>query len=92
MPRRGESTSNWGSTTRNSSDTRGTTAESVVIGMIKDGALIDSVAEGEEVEVVLRKTPFYAEKGGQIGDTGTSIQRQRDTSLLPIRKIPIRAS
>ena len=48
----------------------GTTAESVVIGMIKDGALVDSASEGEDVEVVLRKSPFYAEKGGQIGDTG----------------------
>ena len=48
----------------------GTTAKSTVIGMIKDGALIDSASEGEEVEVVLRETPFYAEKGGQIGDTG----------------------
>ena len=48
----------------------GTTAESVVIGMIKDGGLIDSASEGEDVEVVLRKSPFYAEKGGQIGDTG----------------------
>ena len=48
----------------------GTTAESVVIGMIKDGGLVNSASEGEEVEVVLRKSPFYAEKGGQIGDTG----------------------
>ena len=47
-----------------------TVAESEVIGMIKDGALIDSASGGDEVEVVLRKTPFYAEKGGQIGDTG----------------------
>ena len=48
----------------------GTTAESVVIGMIKDGGLVESASEGEDVEVVLRKSPFYAEKGGQIGDTG----------------------
>ena len=48
----------------------GTTAQSVVIGMIKDGGLVDSASEGEDVEVVLRKSPFYAEKGGQIGDTG----------------------
>ena len=49
----------------------GIKAKSVVIGMIKDGALIDSASGGDNVEVVLHETPFYAEKGGQIGDTGS---------------------
>ena len=48
----------------------GTEAQSIVIGIIQDGHLIDSAGEGDDVEVVLRETPFYAEKGGQIGDSG----------------------
>ncbi len=45
-------------------------ADSTVIGIIKDGELLDSAAEGDEVEIVLEETPFYAARGGQIGDTG----------------------
>ncbi len=45
-------------------------ADSTVIGIIKDGKLIDSASEGDEVEIVLEETPFYAARGGQIGDTG----------------------
>ena len=34
-------------------------------------ALVDTAAEGDVVEVVTEKTPFYGQAGGQIGDTGT---------------------
>jgi alanyl-tRNA synthetase len=46
------------------------TADSTIIGLIKDGKIIDSASAGEEVEIVLDETPFYAARGGQIGDTG----------------------
>ena len=45
-------------------------ASSVVVGLIADDEVADSVSEGEEVEVVMVATPFYSEGGGQIGDAG----------------------
>ncbi|HXN91077.1 MAG TPA: alanine--tRNA ligase [Candidatus Sulfotelmatobacter sp.] len=46
-------------------------AETRVAALRGSGALADSAHEGDEVEVFLEQTPFYAESGGQIGDTGT---------------------
>ena len=47
-----------------------TTATSIV-AVRKDGAPVDVAVEGDDVEVFLQRTPFYAESGGQIGDTGS---------------------
>ncbi len=44
--------------------------ESVVMGLVAEGRPVDSVSEGDEVEVVLKDSPFYGEMGGQVGDTG----------------------
>jgi len=45
--------------------------EAKILGIRKGGANTDSANEGDPVEVFLDSTPFYAESGGQIGDTGT---------------------
>ncbi len=44
--------------------------ESRVVGLLKAGAKVNSAQMGDEVEVVLEQTPFYAEGGGQLADGG----------------------
>jgi alanyl-tRNA synthetase len=42
----------------------------VVVALLKDGKSVDAIGAGDEAIVFLDKTPFYAESGGQVGDTG----------------------
>jgi alanyl-tRNA synthetase len=51
-----------------------------VTALIKSGEAVDEIAAGDEAEIVLDRTPFYAESGGQIGDTG--VLANEDVRLL----------
>ncbi|MGW3564451.1 alanine--tRNA ligase [Streptomyces sp. NPDC000941] len=58
------------------------TAEVTVFALLKDGERVRSATEGDVVELFLSRSPFYAEAGGQIGDTGTF--RTDDGALVDI--------
>jgi alanyl-tRNA synthetase len=44
-----------------------------VVALLKGGVAVDSLKAGDEGEVFLDRTPFYAESGGQVGDSGTLV-------------------
>ena len=45
-------------------------SESELTGILVDGVAVSSAAEGDDVEIILNRTPFYAEGGGQLADGG----------------------
>lgn len=58
------------------------TPEAKVLAFYKDGIQVESAQAGDDVLVILDKTPFYAEMGGQVGDTGVL---ENGTTLLQVR-------
>ncbi|MFC5568575.1 alanine--tRNA ligase [Lysobacter yangpyeongensis] len=58
-----------------------------VVALLKDGKAVDAIQAGDEAIVILDRTPFYAESGGQVGDTGQLAEQGvmfqvRDTQKL----------
>jgi alanyl-tRNA synthetase len=47
------------------------TTETKIVAIRRDGDGVEAAGEGDEVEVFLGRSPFYAESGGQVGDLGT---------------------
>jgi alanyl-tRNA synthetase len=43
----------------------------IVLSLLREGETVERAEEGQDVEVFLSRSPFYAEAGGQVGDTGT---------------------
>ncbi len=61
-------------------------AEGKILGLIKDEALVDSVAAGDDVLVLLDRTSFYAESGGQVGDKGQVVNGDNVIEVTDCRK------
>ncbi|MCY0924887.1 alanine--tRNA ligase [Streptomyces sp. H27-H1] len=59
-----------------------TTAEGTVLAVLDEGSPVAAASAGQQIELILDATPFYAERGGQVGDTGEL--RTADGTVLEI--------
>jgi len=62
-------------------------SEARILVILKEGREIKEAQAGESLEIVLDRTPFYAESGGQAGDTGKLINGKNVFEVLNTRKI-----
>jgi len=53
-------------------------AEGQILAIIEDGKKADEAKEGDEVQIIVNQTPFYAESGGQVGDHGVMLTAEGD--------------
>ncbi len=61
--------------------------ETEVIELYYDGEIVDNIDEGREGIVILKETPFYAESGGQVGDTGCIKNKNFTAEVVDTKKI-----
>ncbi|WP_212523287.1 alanine--tRNA ligase [Actibacterium sp. MT2.3-13A] len=62
-------------------------AEGQIVAVVRDGAALDAADKGDSVQVVVNQTPFYAESGGQVGDTGTLKTETGRARITDTRKV-----
>src|SRR6056300_337497 len=60
--------------------------QATVIALFKDGTSVDQLNTGEDGLVILDRTPFYAESGGQVGDTGELVSNSVAFSVSDTKK------
>lgn len=60
--------------------------ESTVLAIVENGKLRDHAEEGDNLDLILDSTPFYAESGGQVGDHGVISNTDSQLEVLDTRK------
>ncbi len=61
-------------------------ADSTILAILEDGRRVDRAGTDASVTLVLRRTPFYAEAGGQVGDTGSIVGARGRAEVLDTQR------
>ncbi|AZB43722.1 alanine--tRNA ligase [Bacillus sp. FJAT-42376] len=64
------------------------TIETEAAALLKDGELVSEASEGDEIQLILVQTPFYAESGGQIADEGFISNANFTARVKDVKKAP----
>src|SRR5699024_1257557 len=64
------------------------TVEAKVLHLFDDNDLRESASEGDELNVILSKTPFYAESGGQVADIGFIFTEEAKAKVVDVQTTP----
>ena len=62
--------------------------DATVVALLQEGALVDTASEGDEIQFILDRTPFYAESGGQVADKGTISGETFVADIKDVQKAP----
>lgn len=57
-----------------------------ILGILKNGGLVDKIGLGQEISLILDKTCFYPESGGQLGDQGKIFTKNAEFKVLDTKK------
>jgi alanyl-tRNA synthetase len=60
--------------------------ESKVVAIFKEGQSVERITSGETAQIILEQTPFYAESGGQVGDSGELLSQNAHFNVEDTRK------
>ncbi|MDD5465046.1 MAG: alanine--tRNA ligase [Candidatus Omnitrophica bacterium] len=66
---------------------KGNAAEAKILAILENGKEVNEISSGDALQIVLDQTPFYAEAGGQVGDSGELINGKNVFEVLDTKKI-----
>lgn len=62
--------------------------QSEILAIFKEGQLVQEVSDGDEVYLITKETPFYAESGGQASDYGYVTGKEGKAEIIGVKKLP----
>ncbi|MDE7230717.1 MAG: alanine--tRNA ligase, partial [Oscillospiraceae bacterium] len=64
-----------------------TSSDTKILAIVKNGETAELCGEGDEIGVIIEKTPFYAEMGGQVGDSGVIASGNSEIAVSDTKKL-----